>query len=85
VDTHKQGSQPVVGDVVEYALPPHLLLDDGRCVCVCRCGGRHVRLIDCFLYLVDGVDRWEWRDNRSIRLNDCKGRVINTTMGVFKQ
>ncbi len=34
VDTHKQG--PAVGDVVEYALPPHLVLDDGRCVS-CRC------------------------------------------------
>jgi hypothetical protein len=32
VDTHKQGHLPAVGDVVEYALPPHLLLDDGRCV-----------------------------------------------------
>lgn len=31
VDTHKQGHLPAVGDVVEYALPPHLLLDDGRC------------------------------------------------------
>ena len=31
-DTHKQGHLPAVGDVVEYQLPPHLLLDDGRCV-----------------------------------------------------
>lgn len=49
-DTHKQGHLPAVGDVVEYQLPPHLLLDDGRCVLrgvVVGSGGGWVSSLSC--------------------------------------